>query len=309
MAYALKRRETVQQSVRRIAAELLDQAVRDLSEETPQRAHHRVRKGCKKIRALLRLVRGPIGNTVFAQENRWYRDFARRLSGVRDSQAVVESWADVAQAVSPGDLRGIPDSRITRALVERRDRLSAQISPSPERLIDDLVEARERVGGWHLDRDGFDAIDEGLRAGFRRARSTQERAASRPTAARVHEWRKRAKDHWYHLRFIDHLWPEELHARSAALERLTTDLGRIHDLRILREALAEIALENDDNRACDRIIDNRRNALLDSALARGVHLFAEKPKSFATRIERHFELWKQGPPRSLSKNLAASRDA
>src|SRR5689334_2335445 len=51
---------------------------------------HDVRKRIKETRALLRLVREPLGSR-FGQENKWYRNAGRDLSAARDAIALIES--------------------------------------------------------------------------------------------------------------------------------------------------------------------------------------------------------------------------
>ncbi len=65
---------------------------------------HEVRKRCKEIRAALRLVRGVL--PTYSAENAHYRDAARRLSDIRDAQALVETFDDhVTPAVESADVQ------------------------------------------------------------------------------------------------------------------------------------------------------------------------------------------------------------
>jgi CHAD domain len=49
----------------------------------------------------------------------------------------------------------------------------------------------------------------------------------------VHEWRKRAKDLWYHLRILEPVWPEVLGPLAAQAHGLSDLLGDHHDLAVL----------------------------------------------------------------------------
>jgi inorganic triphosphatase YgiF len=59
MPFRLRRKKTVQKSVRRIALEQIDKAIREVLDDNVNRheAVHQVRKRCKKLRGLIRLVR------------------------------------------------------------------------------------------------------------------------------------------------------------------------------------------------------------------------------------------------------------
>ena len=52
---------------------------------------HQARKRFKELRALLRLVREPLG-ARFKLDNRRLRDVGRRLAESRDAAAMLESW-------------------------------------------------------------------------------------------------------------------------------------------------------------------------------------------------------------------------
>ena len=91
MAYRFFADEPIQAAVKRVASEQIAMAIRDFESEQMDRheAVHRFRKRCKKMRGLLRLVR-PHLSAVYQAENYFYRDLSRKLSFVRDAQALVE---------------------------------------------------------------------------------------------------------------------------------------------------------------------------------------------------------------------------
>ena len=52
---------------------------------------HEARKDMKKLRALLRLARGELGEEIFGRENACFRDAARELAGTRDADVMLET--------------------------------------------------------------------------------------------------------------------------------------------------------------------------------------------------------------------------
>ena len=83
--------ETVEAGFRRIASETLDDALgllRDRDLPTAQIVH-RVRRHCKAMRGLLRIVR-PVF-PAYQAENVIFRDVAASLSAARDSVVLVEA--------------------------------------------------------------------------------------------------------------------------------------------------------------------------------------------------------------------------
>lgn len=80
---------------------------------------------------------------------------------------------------------------------------------------------------------GWDALAEGFAREYRRGRNAFEHLGVEPTAEALHEWRKRAKDLWYHQRLLRQLWPEAQRPFTAAAHDLADRLGEDHDLALL----------------------------------------------------------------------------
>lgn len=79
-------------AVRGIAVEQLDTALALIegAGDSPHKTVHEVRKACKRMRGLLRLI-AP-GFADFAKEDRAVAKAARRLSNLRDAAAMVETF-------------------------------------------------------------------------------------------------------------------------------------------------------------------------------------------------------------------------
>ena len=65
-----------------------------------------------------------------------------------------------------------------------------------------ILAAGARARNWQLDDDGFEAISGGLCKSYRRARKALTEAQKTGSPEALHEWRKRAKYHWYHSRLL-----------------------------------------------------------------------------------------------------------
>lgn len=52
-----------------------------------------------------------------------------------------------------------------------------------------------------------------------------------------HEWRKRAKYHWYARRLLREVWPATMDARRGEVRRLSGLLGAEHDPSVYRQTL------------------------------------------------------------------------
>ena len=142
-----------------------------------------------------------------------------------------------------------------------------------------LQDARTRVLGWRLDADGFAAIEKGVVADLPARAQGAGRQLRDPTPERFHEWRKRVKYHWYHLRLLRELWPAPMKALAAEAKQLADLLGDDHDLAVLRETLVH---ERDDLGDQEEI-----DALLALAQRRQDQLRAQARHAAGVCLPRH----------------------
>jgi CHAD domain-containing protein len=291
----------VADEVRRVARGRIDHALDELrgdSDSTREEAVHEARKDMKKLRALVRLVRGAIGDELYRAENAAFRDIARHLAGVRDADVMLATLSDLEERF--GELPGAA-RRLRPALVAHRFRTSAAaLGGSTSPVIASLVQARARVEDWPLETDGFDAFIEGFWRSYRRGRRDYEAAREEPTAESIHEWRKRAKDLWYHCLLLQESWKPVMSALADEAHELSDRLGDDHDLAVLLEWAHEhsSALNGSDPilRGFDVIVESRRRELQEESFEFGERLYADKPNVFVGRVESWWEATARGEP-------------
>jgi CHAD domain-containing protein len=280
-SYRFRRGEAVPDAIARIARGRLDHGLDELrgaTNSSPEVAVHEARKDMKKLRALLRLARDELGEDIYRRENECFRDVARRLSGFRD--------ADVMLATLDGLDGSFKDLR--HSLKEHR---RAHADRSDGAVIAELEEARVRVHGWPLARDGFEALEGGLRRIYRRGRRALEAVEHEPSTENLHEWRKREKDLWYHLTLLRGAWPATLEPAADEAHVLSERLGDDHDLAILHEwAYAQPDVAGLDG--FDEAVERRRAELQADALDLGRRLYAERPRAFAARLGGYWSAWR-----------------
>jgi CHAD domain-containing protein len=280
-AYRLTEGEPLSDEIRRAARGRIDHAIDELhgnSESTPEEAVHEARKDMKKLRGLLRLVRGELDEETFARENACFRDAARELSGTRDSDVMLETLGSLELSAGRGELRKLIQAELSLGGDEDREAAGG-------RAVTILKEARERVDDWPLERDSFDALVGGLRRTYRRGRRAFVTASESPGAESLHEWRKRVKDLWYHHTLLRELWPPVMSAVGDEAHELSDRLGDDHDLVVLASWVRAHA---DPEPELFEAIDRRRAELQSGAFALGGRVYAEKPSAYVRRMER---LW------------------
>lgn len=296
MAYQLRHDETVEQGVRRIALERIDHAVAGLTDATGDRddAVHEARKDCKKIRAVLRLVRGGMPST-WRFEHDWFRDAAATLSHIRDSRVVIETHDKLMQCIDAGEAGGFETLR--DGLAARRRRvvdLWGDADQRVQRFLADLRSARQRVQDWTLEAEGFAALRPGLARNYRRAREAMDHAWSHPGVESFHEWRKPVKYYWYHCRLLEGVWPALMAVVRDTADELGDLLGDDHDLAVLGEiVLTDPGSYGGEHAvaAYTGLIEQRRRELQEAARPLGERLLAEKPGRMTTRLGSYWASW------------------
>src|SRR5262249_43951536 len=85
--FRLVQGEPLPESLRRIVREQIDEAIRQLARPPAEQegAIRNSRVCCKKIRAVLRLVRKEVGIEVFKREDRCFREANRALASTTDT--------------------------------------------------------------------------------------------------------------------------------------------------------------------------------------------------------------------------------
>jgi CHAD domain-containing protein len=299
MAYRFKRKESIPEGVRRIVVEESAKAARELGGDNPD-IHdgvHNARKCFKKIRSTLRLVRGELGKQVYRRENGWFRDAGRRLSAVRDAEAMIETYDQLTERYP--DISEFPSLRALReSLVQRRERIATDEQDLEERaraLARELEEVPSRAADWPLAHKGFAALAPGLELSYRRGRKALKQAYRDPTDERFHEWRKRVKDHWYQCRLLRRSWPEFMESRISELKDLADLLGDDHDLAVLQQTLVSEGEKLEGNAHLLRCLGGQRqDELRRQARDLGRKVYEAPPSALVDEIADHWKSWKTG---------------
>ncbi len=293
MDYTLQRDERVSGGVKRIVDGKVEAGLDHIDSEMGRHETvHEVRKRCKEVRAALRLVRGVL--PTYSEENAHYRDAARRISDVRDAQALVETFDEhVTPAAQHGDaLTEEALAEIRTTLVDRRESVVADqdLQDRLEAVRADLVAGRDRVGGLPVATEGFDAVAGGLGKSYRRARNRMAEAYEDPDTERFHEWRKRIKYHRYHTRLLRSIWIGPMKARRSELKVLSDVIGDEHDLAVFLDTMHEEELFAPATREIlDGVITDRRSQLRRQGRPIGERLFAEPPDTLVARMRQYWD--------------------
>jgi CHAD domain-containing protein len=287
-SYRLLDGETLPEGMARVARGRIRHALGQLDDgDDPDKAVHEARKDMKKLRAVLRLTRPELGDKAYRRENARFREVARRLSGVRDARAML----DALEALKEHGLHEATAARVRRELEEHKDSL-ARDREAVKTAVGELESARGDVADWPLERDGWDAIEPGLRRVYKQGRDRMRAAEREPTSEALHDWRKRVKDLWYHLALLRETWPAVMGPESDEAHALSQKLGDDHDLAVLWDFAVAKDLASERLR---KAIETRRKELQKESFALGRRLYAERPRTFTARLASYWDAWRREP--------------
>jgi CHAD domain-containing protein len=290
MTYHLDIGGSLEGSVANVVKDQAEKAIASLNnaDEDLEEAVHDARKRFKKLRALARLIRPGLGDR-YAELNSVFRDLGRELSDIRDAQVLVETYDKLVASVAGQDIHArwiegvgewVKANRETVLAKKSAAKRVANVRREVERLLTEM-------SAWELDGGPARILQKGLKKTYKRGRKALSAASVDPDVGRLHEWRKRAKYHWYHCRLLREAWPPILVARANELDRLGDLLGDEHDLAVLNETL-HIHGSSDLDPAHVKMVENlarrRQQSLRVEAFQLGPRVFQETPCEHAGRI-------------------------
>lgn len=309
MAFRLKPGAALPREVRRLFDRQIAAAIACLAAPAPspgRDALHQARRHVKKARAVLRLVRGALGDR-YVTANNGLRVASRMLAEVADAGAVVATLDHLRQRA---DLHLPPASadEVRRELLARANwvRREAEFSRLRDRAIHLLEVERARQSAFKLESRGRAAVVPELRTAHRAARRARKAAFHSPSAERFHAWRRRAKAEWYLLRLVRDVCGRRLVDEQNQLEALDGCLGELHNVNLLLVAVRhhspvsrrETARVVRALRACRRHLESK------ARLLSGV--YDERPTAFAQRVKA---LWGVKPAAAPERSGAWPRAA
>lgn len=288
MAFVISPDQPPADEIRRIAGEQLGSALATLAGGAaagPEAAVHAVRKHCKRVRALVRLVQPALGSE-HRRTNAAVRDASAALSPLRDAHAVLSTF-DALCAARP-DLVPSHGFHAVRAGLAERAEHASDASSAGERFAvaaQLLGETADRVGSWRLKIDLGDVID-GAAEFQGRARRAFRATLEDGSDEALHEWRKRVKDTWYHTQLLCPLAPSVLGAAEKSLSNLSDALGDGNDLAVLSRVLLDATDELGGGQAYEALasIQVVREELLHRCRPLGARLAAERRSEYRARL-------------------------
>ena len=288
MAFRLKRGKAVGRQLSHVVSAELTSAVDAAGSSRTMSVDnvHEVRKHVKKVRAVLRLLEASLGKAYDSLSSA-LRSASRRLSALRDADASGETLEKL-RVRYPRVLTASVVRSLDRALKADKQRAQSRVP----RLLPGVVRTLERstrtVPRQIRKAAGQDAMRAGMRRTYQRAREAMTLARGQNDDEGLHRWRRRVKDHWYHMRLLKGV-NGRISARVRRLKQLGTWLGDHQNLVVLHRQILNAPAHFGDERTIGAVlgcIDERQLELRRRAYKRGTRLFAARPARFRRQIDR-----------------------
>jgi CHAD domain-containing protein len=326
--FSLLAGERVAEGLKRMVLGQLDLAIELLSADDgampTAESVHETRKALKRLRTLMRLLEGELGEQATAREHALLRDAGRRLASARDAEVIVATLDALLRRHRRKLAHREGVHRLRVRLVDEREQATSRLLSDDtmrSQVLLDLRGARLRMNAWSpTDSDGIRALEPALKRLYAQGRRRHLRALKGrgDRAAAMHSWRKRVKDLRYAAEALSRSGPSDngrtSHVAAASVanaaggpessggaqgaipkiarraDRLGELIGEEHDLIVLAQ---RVRAEGNDcpratRRALLKLIDRRRERMRQRALRDGAKLYGPPPKKLVRRIRRAY---------------------
>ena len=274
--------------IQQLALQQIDLALHHLTNSTKDAdlAIHEMRRCLKRLRAILRLVKEELGETIYDRDNRYLRNLGRRLATLRDAAVRLATLAALKKEFSTQ----LPASA-WRELKKELATVQGQSVQRKKKLLVTVAArvhmARARVEKWALEFDGEAVLSKGLRKAYQRGSRAMGPALKEPTAEKFHEWRKQVNHLRHQLQILQNLKLGKVKATLPEFKSLAEVLGRKNDLAVLSHHFQRVKRQAGApvGQVLQALIYTCDAALAAEATQLGQRLYKRKSKAFIRQIQ------------------------
>ena len=205
----------------------------------PERAVQQARSGMKRTRALLLLAHATLGKRTAKRLDKKLAGLARKLSGTRDPEAMLEALDKCLAAPLPEtQTRALSELRASIEIAQRKMQDTA-ITDFTRIPIQTSVDTIRREIKAHRPQE-LTAAEAAKSAGltYGEARKAMRKALEIDTGDAYHQWRKVAQRHLRHLEIFLAAGRPDLLSRVEATREIVQLLGDDHDLSLIQALVA-----------------------------------------------------------------------
>ena len=257
-------------------------ALSELGGEAPLRDEsvHEARKALKRARAMLRLMRGEIGDAVYRRANLRLRDAARPLSRLRDAKVLLDVVAKLRADDKSGELATLEEKLHREREAARRE--VAERPATLRRIRRSIESVLSESRPWRAPSPAM--LRRTVERMYRKGRKAFALADADRCDETLHEARKQSK---YLGKALDTIAGQRV--RDAKRAGAVADaLGHDHDLAVLAKKVSDGPRRTRTARTLLAHLRHRRRELQRTSSRRGRRLYRRKPKSFVRALDGAF---------------------
>ena len=239
---------------------------------------HSARKGLKRARTEVRLLRDSVGRSRYSWANSGLRNAARAVTHLRDSSALLKTIRKfLVREQRPRCRASLRELQHSLKIAAASIRSEVYVRESA-RLVDTVM---QRVRRWRVPDAGSDKLLKSMGRIYGKGRKALEAARANGSDDNLHELRKQTK-------YLEHAMSIFARSNAGDLEKFIESahvtaacLGDDHDLVLLQQRIQE--LDKDAQEACEDLdpkIKHLRRQLQQKAQKRAAFLYHRKRKEF-----------------------------
>lgn len=239
---------------------------------------HSARRGLKKSRALVLLLREAVPGSDDAAIGVFER-VRKSLGLARD----LDVMCDTLDCLAP-ELDASLVVKLESLLAAEKKGNAALVAFDPRNPCNDLQRQAALAEQWSLVHSDAASIAKAVGSTFKSALHRGLPAFERGGREDLHRLRKAVVTFRYQMDALIPAWPKLFGAVVAEAQHLRTLLGEHHDLAMLAGFAAAHEQLQDERGAFVQLIAARQTSLVQKAQASFARLFAERPKTFESRL-------------------------
>ncbi len=291
MSYRIDVQKNFQTEIKRIITEQLSgvtSKINDPEVEFDEKVHAS-RKHFKKIRAVWRLIRDDIGKKMYQSENVFYRDLGRKLAVMPEVRVHLKTLKDMEEDHADEDSFNQIQAYLQKRYASEKERVKQ------EHILDQITEqvelGKQRVIDLQLSNEIFNAFEKGIKRVYKKGTKALEAAKKDTSTENLHEWRKRVKYLWYHVRLLQNVWKPVLKGYENSLDILSDYLGDEHDLSELKKLINNNVKGEypEETKHLTKILDKQRNKLQQKAWSVGERIYTKPTKLFINKLDVYMD--------------------
>lgn len=289
MEITLRTDEPIDQEIKRVYLTCLQETI-PIIRPPHQHLHeaiHNTRKSFKFMRALIRLIKYPLGVEDYKQQNQFFRDLGRIVSDLRDVRVMIVLMQYVATESHSVRKKDIEPGLFELQEHEQNLLDEAHEQKQFEEIANQLEENEKAFADRNLLADKVQQLLPGLIEIYKKGQEGFTKARAEGTKEHFHNWRKRVKYLLHAFQVLANYWPDELDIKGKSLHQLSDYLGDEHDLALLDDLLIDDEFsENFGNiKAMKSYVDQKRSFLQRSALNLGEFIYSKSGDEFISYFE------------------------